>query len=393
MTDWKELEKQYYMPVFKRLPVVFVRGEGARVWDENGKSYLDMVAGLAVNVLGHCHPAVVEAITKQARTLIHTTNLYYTIPQLELAKLIVEHSCGRKVFFANSGAEANEGAIKLARKHGKLHRNGAYEVISAVGSFHGRTLVTLAATGQEKFHKTFVPMPKGFVNVAYNDLDALKAATTEKTAAVLLEPIQGESGVYPADPEYLRGVRAWCDQNNLLFMLDEIQTGMGRTGQFLAHQQYGVEPDVFTLAKGLAGGVPIGVVVAPERGSCFELGDHGSTFGGNPLACAAAVATLNTLFGEGIIENAAQVGRYMLAELRALRANQPAITDVRGMGLMVAFDIKEERGPELTERALAKGVILNATGPTTVRLIPPLIITKSDVDEAVAAIADILNTW
>ncbi|HEY8884058.1 MAG TPA: aminotransferase class III-fold pyridoxal phosphate-dependent enzyme, partial [Chloroflexota bacterium] len=255
---WQELEKKYYMHTFNRQPVVLVRGEGARVWDESGKSYLDMVAGLAVNVLGHCHPAVVEAITAQANKLIHTTNLYYTTPQLELAELLIENSCADRVFFANSGAEANEGALKLARKWGRLNRDGAYEVITAINSFHGRTLATLAATGQEKFHKPFAPMPDGFLSVPFNDLEAIKAATSPKTCAIMLEVVQGESGVNIADRDYLAGVRKWCDEQGLLLIFDEIQAGLGRTGKWLSFEHYGVEPEVYTLAKGLAGGVPIG---------------------------------------------------------------------------------------------------------------------------------------
>ncbi|MBI2862557.1 MAG: aspartate aminotransferase family protein, partial [Chloroflexi bacterium] len=294
MSRWFDVERQYYMHCFKRLPVVLVRGEGARVWDEDGKVYLDMVAGIAVNILGHAHPALVRAISEQAARLIHTSNLYYTIPQLELAKELVEHSCADQVFYANSGAEANEGAIKLARKWGKLHRGGAYEIICAHNAFHGRTLATVAATGQEKFSAPFTPMPPGFVHVPLNDLAALQAATTDRTCAVMLEVIQGESGVLMANWGYLREVRGWCDRQGLLLILDEIQTGMGRTGRFLAYEHIGIEPDVFTMAKGLAGGVPVGALLAKESAACFEPSDHGSTFGGNPLACAAALATVRT---------------------------------------------------------------------------------------------------
>lgn len=392
MPNWQELEQKYYMKVFSRLPVVLVRGAGTRVWDEAGKSYLDMCAGLAVNVLGHCHPTVAEAVCKQARTLIHTTNLYYTIPQLELAELLVENSCADRVFFGNSGAEANEGAIKLARKWGREHRNGAYEVISFENSFHGRTLATIAATGQAKFQKPFLPMPDGFKQVPFNDLDALKAATTAKTCAVLLEVVQGESGVHLATHDYMVGLREWCDEQGLLLMLDEIQTGLGRTGKFLAYEHHGVEPDVFTMAKGLAGGVPIGAVLAKERAAVFGLSDHGSTFGGNGLACAAGVATLKTIFDEGLVVSAAQVGSYLLEKLDDLKARFEVVVATRGLGLMAAFDLEREVAPALVRSALERGLILNNTGPKTVRFIPPLIVTKAEVDEAIDVIARILPT-
>jgi len=330
------------MHTFNRQPVVLVRGEGARVWDESGKSYLDMVAGLAVNVLGHCHPAVVEAITAQAKKLIHTTNLYYTTPQLELAELLIENSCADRVFFANSGAEANEGALKLARKWGRLTRGGAYEVITAINSFHGRTLATLAATGQEKFHKPFAPMPDGFLSVPFNDLEAIKAATSPKTCAIMLEVVQGESGVNIADRDYLVGVRKWCDEQGLLLIFDEIQAGLGRTGKWLSFEHYGVEPEVYTLAKGMAGGVPIGAFLAKESAAVLAPGDHGSTFGGGPLACAAGVATVKTIFAENLAARSAELGEYALVKLRELQSRHDVISNVRGLGLMVAFDLKTD---------------------------------------------------
>ncbi|MDA8219238.1 MAG: acetylornithine transaminase [Dehalococcoidales bacterium] len=390
MSNWIEQEQKYYMGVSKRLPIVLVRGEGVRVWDENGESYLDLVAGIAASLLGHAHPAVVNAICRQAGELIHVSNLYYTIPQLELAKLLVDNSAGNQVFFANSGAEANEGAIKLARKYGKLKRDGAYEIISAMDSFHGRTLATVAATGQPKFQKPFEPMPAGFKIVPYNDIGALKAATTKLTAGVLLEVVQGESGVHPASSEYLRAVRQWCDEQNLLLIFDEVQTGMGRTGKFLAYEHYGIEPDIITMAKGLAGGVPIGAFLAKQSASVFELSDHGSTFGGNPLACAAGVATMRTLFEEGLIARAATVGTYLLGRLEEMAGKFPSVAEVRGLGLMAAFDLKEEQAAQVVNGALQHGVILNNTGPRTVRMVPPLILGEPDVDEAIAAISETL---
>ncbi len=390
--NWQELERKYFMPTFKRLPIVLVRGEGVSVWDENDKSYLDMVAGIAVNVLGHSHPAVVDAINHQAGQLIHVSNLYYSTPQLELAELLVENSCGDKVFFGNSGAEANEGAIKLARKYGKLHRNGAYEVISVTGSFHGRTLATIAATGQAKFQEPFTPMPAGFKNVPFNDIDAIKQATTELTCAVLLECVQGESGVHLADPQYLKDLRSWCDEQGLLLILDEIQTGMGRTGKFLAYENYGIEPDVFTMAKGLGGGVPIGAIVAKESASCFALSDHGSTFGGNPLACAAGVATVNYILENGIVDNAKQMGDALLSGLRTMQAKHSNVREVRGMGLMAALDLQQDKAAQLVEKALQKGLILNATGPNTIRMAPALIIGREDVQEAISIIDQVLES-
>lgn len=381
-----EQEQRYYMQVSKRLPVVLVRGEGVRVWDEDGKAYLDLVAGIATSILGHGHPKLVEAIREQAGQLVHVSNLYYSQPQIELARLLVENSCCQRVFFGNSGAEANEGAIKVARKWGKVKRGGAYEVITVEDSFHGRTLATLAATGQAKFHKPFEPMPAGFVNVPFNDVAAVKAATNERTAAVLIEVVQGESGVHPARVDYVQALRRWCDEQGLLFMLDEVQTGMGRTGKFFGYEHFGVEPDVIAMAKGLAGGVPIGAVLVTDKANVFEYGDHGSTFGGNPLACAAGVATMQALRAEGLVENSAEVGRYFLGKLEELQARQPAITEVRGLGLMLALDTKEERAGDVVLAALRRGLILNATGPRTVRMVPPLVLSKSDVDEAVAII-------
>jgi acetylornithine/N-succinyldiaminopimelate aminotransferase len=387
---WQDLEQKYYMRTFNRQPVVLVRGEGVRVFDEAGNSYLDMVAGLAVNVLGHCHPAVVEAITRQAQTLIHTTNLYYTTPQLELAELLIENTCADRIFFANSGAEANEGALKLARKWGRLNRNGAYEVITADNSFHGRTLATLAATGQPKYHKPFEPMPAGFISVPFNDLEALKAATRAETCAVMLEVVQGESGIHIADQAYLTGVRQWCDEQNLLLIFDEIQAGLGRTGKFTSWEHYGVEPDVFTLAKGLAGGVPIGAFLAKEHASVLTAGDHGSTFGGGPLACAAGVATIRIILDQDLAGHSAEIGKYAVEQLEALKARTGVIESVRGLGLMLAFDLTTDSAGKVVAEALKRGLLLNNTGPRTVRMVPPLIIGTAEIDEAIATIEVIL---
>src|SRR5215472_8764388 len=308
--DWAALEKKYYQHTFKR-NLVMERGEGARVWDASGKQYLDLVAGIATNVLGHIHPAVVHAIAEQATRLIHVSNLYINERQVELAEQLYDVSGGMRSFFSNSGAEANEGAIKLARKYARLHRNGAYEIISMDRSFHGRTLATTSATGQKKYQDTWLPLADGFMQVPFGDLDAVKAATTDKTAGILVESVQGEGGIYPATPEYWQGLRQWCDEQNLVLIADEIQAGMGRTGKFFSWEHFGATPDIVTLAKGLAGGVPIGAMLAAPRVDIFAPGDHGTTFGGNPIACAAASATIRTIQSEGLLQNAAEMGSYL----------------------------------------------------------------------------------
>jgi len=386
-----ERESRYYMRTFRRQPLVLTRGQGCWVWDEQGKRYLDLVAGIAVNVLGHCHPAVTEAITRQAATLVHTSNLYYSLPQLDLAELLVEHSCADVVFFTNSGAESNEAAIKLARKYGKLHRDGAYEIITALNSFHGRTLATVAATGQPKYQAPFAPMPEGFTHVPLNDIAALRAATTERTVAVLLEPIQGESGVHPCDPDYLRAVRLWCDEQGLLLILDEVQTGMARTGTFFAYEAYGVRPDIITLAKGLCGGLPGGAVLATERAAAFTPGDHGSTLGGNPLACAAGVATVRTVLDEGLGAHAAEMGAYLSAGLTRLRDAGAPITAIRERGLMVGVDLATESAAAVVDAARDRGALFNATGPATLRMVPPLILSHDEADYALEILATVLG--
>src|SRR6202165_93031 len=304
----QELADKYLMQTGRRQPVTFVRGQGCLVYDDAGKEYLDLVAGIAVNLLGHAHPEVADAVAAQSRKLIHASNLYFTQPQVELARRLVELSFPSRVFLCNSGAEANEAAIKIARKWGGRNRDGAYEIITTHGSFHGRTLATVTAGGQHKYSDPFNPLPDGFMHVPYNDLEAIKAATGERTVAVMLEPVMGEIGVIPAQAGYLESVRTWCDANNLLLILDEVQTGLGRTGRWFAHQHHGITPDVMTLAKGLGGGVPIGACLAAPRADVFEPGDHGSTFGGNPLACSAALAVLRVIEEEGLVGHAAEMG-------------------------------------------------------------------------------------
>ncbi len=380
------------MNAVERLPVTLVRGQGARVWDEDGREYLDFVAGWAVNSLGHCHPVVVTAIIEQAQTLIQTSNQFYTIPQIRLAELLVQNSCLDKVFFCNSGAEANEGAVKLARRYGKRCLDGAYEVITALGSFHGRTLAMVAASGQLKFQKPYVPLPTGFVNVEYNSIGAIEAATTSRTCAVMLEPLQGEGGVNLPDDNYLALVRAWCDQMGILLILDEIQTGVGRTGTLFAYEQYGVEPDVMTLAKGLASGMPVGAILAKDRASVFTPGEHGSTFGGNPVACAAGYATMKFIVDNDVAENARRVGQYLISGLERLGQKFQFITEVRGRGLLVALEFNSDIAGSVVGACLGQGLLVNRVKPNALRFMPPLIVGKGEVDEALDILDKVLST-
>jgi len=386
MPTTSELAEQYLMQTGRRLPVTFVRGEGCLLYDEDGKEYLDMVAGIAVNVLGHSHPDIARALTGQARTLIHTSNLYFTRPQVELARRLVELSFPSRVFVCNSGAEANEAAIKIARKWGTRNRDGAFEIITSVGSFHGRTLATVTAGGQHKYSDPFKPLPDGFVHVTYNDLDAIKAATTERTVAVMLEPVMGEIGIIPAAKGYLEGVRRWCDEKGLLLILDEVQTGIGRTGKWFAHQHHGITPDVMTLAKGLGGGFPIGACLAAPRADVFEPGDHGSTFGGNPLACTVALSVLAVIERDGLVGHAAEMGELLNGVLQGLGAKE-----VRGLGLMQAAEFAEPHAKAFQNSCLEAGLIINAVDENSIRLVPPLIITTDEIDRAQATMHKVLE--
>jgi acetylornithine/N-succinyldiaminopimelate aminotransferase len=390
MDNWQELEEKLFMRTIKRLPVTLIRGKGARVWDTEGKEYLDFVGGWAVNSLGHCHPVVVKALTEQAKTLIQVSNQFYTIPQVQLAKLLVDNSCLDRVFFCNSGAEANEGAMKLARRYGKLHLDGAYEIITTHGSFHGRTLATVAATGQDKFQQPYIPLPDGFINVDYDSIKAIKAATTNRTCAVMVEPIQGEGGVNVPHDTYLKEIRAWCDEKGILLILDEIQTGVGRIGSLFGYEQYGVEPDIMTLAKGLGGGVPIGVFLAKERASVFAPGEHGSTYGGNPLVCAAGVATLKFIIDNDIPGKVKELGQYFVTYLEKLKAKFSFITEIRGRGLLLALKFIDNVAEELVLACLKEGLLVNAVKPNALRFIPPLIITEKDIDEALGILEKVL---
>ena len=391
MTDWQELERKYLMNTFKRLPVTLVRGQGARVWDDEGRGYLDFIGGLAVDVLGHSHPELTKAISEQAHTLIQTSNLVYSVPQIRLAELLVENSCFDKVFLCNSGVEATEGAVKLARRYGKLHLDGAYEVITTMNSFHGRTLAMIAATGQPKFQESYTPLTEGFVNVEYDNIDAIKKATGRKTCAVMLEAIQGEGGVNVPNDDYLKEVRAWCDERGILLILDEIQTGMGRTGTLFAYQQSGIEPDIMAIAKGLGGGVPIGAFLAKDKASVFALGDHGSTFGGNPLACAAGFATLKYILEQNVVENCRNMGNYLMSRLLRLKAKYDFIIEVRGRGLLIAMEFSSDIAENVVQACLQERLLLNAVKPSAIRFMPPLIIGEKEVDEAVSIVERVLG--
>ena len=390
MSKWQELESKYFMHTVNRVPLTLVKGEGARVWDDNGREYLDFVAGWAVNSLGHCHPVIAKALAEQAHTLIQVSNQFYTVPQIQLAEILVQHSCLDKVFISNSGAEANEGAVKLARRYGKHHRKGAYEVISAIGSFHGRTLSMVAASGQAKHQEPYLPLPAGFVNVEYNSVAAIKAATTDKTCAVILEPLQGEGGVNLPDDNYLKEVKEWCEQKGILLILDEIQTGAGRLGTLFAYEQYGVEPDIMTLAKGMGSGVPIGTIMVKDSANVFAPGEHGSTYGGNPLVCAAAYATLKYIIDNNVADNVRKVGQYFTGRLEELKNKYGFITDVRGRGLLLAIEFDREIADDMLKACLENGLLVNRVKPSALRFMPPLIIGNGEVDEAIDILDKVL---
>lgn len=378
-------DEQHYVPVFARYPIVLSHGEGPYVYDTEGKKYLDFLAGIAVNVLGHAHPKLVAAIAEQAGKIIHCSNLYYTEQQATLAATLTKLAGMDKVFFANSGAEANEGAIKLARKYGKTLNADRVEIITAENSFHGRTYATLTATAQPKYQKGYEPLPGGFRYVPFNDLAALKSMVSEKTCAILLEPIQGEGGINIPDDGYLQAVRQLCDESGALLIFDEIQTGMGRTGKLFAYQYFGVKPDIVTVAKGLGGGVPIGAFLASDKvAAAFHAGDHGSTFGGNPLACAAANAVLSVIAEEDLGANADRMGAYMITELCKLQNKYPRlIHEVRGKGLMIGMQLSRP-GREIVNRCLEEGFIINCTAGDILRFVPPLTIKQAHIDELIA---------
>ena len=379
-----KIEDDYFINTFTRQPVVLDHGEGVKVTDIDGNEYLDMFAGIAVNALGHNHPKLVKAIQEQAEKLIHISSIYYNEPALIYAKKLIEMTSFDRIFYANSGAEANEGAIKLAVKY-----TGKSEVISTVESFHGRTVVTLAATGHEHYHEPFKAiLPKGFINVPYNDIEAIKEAITENTAAIIVEPIQGEGGVNVPDIEYLKEIEKICHENDIVFIVDEVQTGFGRCGTLFAHELFDVKPDIMTMAKGIGGGVPIGGILATEKvAGAFVPGDHGTTFGGGPLVCAAANAVLDTIVDENILDNVNEVGDYFISELKKL--DKDVIAEVRGKGLMVGLELTKP-GAEYVDKLREAGFLINCTADKVLRFVPPLIITKEEVDEFVKALDEIL---
>ncbi|WP_026766586.1 acetylornithine transaminase [Selenomonas ruminantium] len=389
-------DQQSYLPVFNRYKIVLDHGEGAEVWDINGKKYLDFLGGIAVNVLGHNNKALVQAVTEQAGKLIHCSNLYYTKPQADAAAKLVKLSGLDKAFFANSGAEANEGAIKIARKYGYSINPEKTEIISAWDSFHGRTLATLTATGQTHYHEGLGPLPAGFTYVHYNDIAELESKISDKTAAVMLETIQGEGGVHTPDGDYLKQVRDLCDKHGALLILDEIQAGIGRSGKFFAYENYGIKPDIVTLAKGLAGGVPIGAFIVTDKvAAAFKPGDHGTTFGGNPLACAAANVVLDTVPKDEFLKNIQAVGKYFKDKLQELAKKYPKfIVDVRGEGLILGAELAgAEHGRDIVNDCLAKGLIINCTAGKVLRFIPPLIITTAQIDEAFAVMDEVIGKY
>lgn len=382
----EETEK-YYLPVFGRYPMVMELGQGCRVWDNEGNEYVDAFAGIAVNSLGYNHPVLVKAISEQASKLMHCSNLYYTEIQAKALRMVAEAIGMDRIFFANCGAEGNEGAMKLARKYGVSKAPTKYKIISADESFHGRTFDTLAATGHDYYHVGYGPLSPGHVLVPYGDIKALEAQMDDDVCAVLLEPIQGEGGVHVPPDEYLQQVRALCDKHDALLIFDEVQTGVARTGKWFAYMHSGVKPDILTFAKGIGGGFPVAGFAVPERlAHVFKPGDHGGTFGGNPLACAAVYATLTTIKSEGLVDKVAEKGEYFKNELRKLQEKYPdKVTDVRGCGLMLGMEVAGE-GKPIVESCLANNVIVNCTAGNVIRIVPPLIISKEEIDIVVAAL-------
>lgn len=396
MTDEQIFAKDErdYLPVFARYKIVLDHGDGVYVYDTQGKKYIDFLGGIAVNVLGHNHTELVKAVAEQAGRMIHCSNLYYTQTQADAAEKLVKLSGLGKVFFANSGAEANEGAIKVARKYAHSIHPDKSQIITALHSFHGRTIATLTATGQPKYQEGFGPLPAGFDYVPYNDIQALEDMMSGSTAAVMLEPIQGEGGVHVPDMEYLQKVRELCDKYNAVLIFDEIQSGIGRSGKFFAYEAFGVKPDVVTLAKGLAGGVPIGAFITTDKvAAALHAGDHGSTFGGNPLACAAANVVLDTVGNELFLASVAKKGQYMKSRLQELQAKFPSLVkEVRGMGLILGMEISKP-GRDIVNACLEKGAIINCTAGNVLRFVPPLIVTQEHIDEVCDILAEVLPAY
>jgi acetylornithine/N-succinyldiaminopimelate aminotransferase len=378
------------MDITTRPPAVFVRGQGSFLWDDSGKRYLDFVQGWAVNCLGHSPPCVADALAAQAKLLLTPSPAFYNAPSLKLANALVANSCFDQVFFANSGAEANEGAIKLARKYGALHKNGAHEIISFVGGFHGRTLATMSASGKKAFEPLFEPKVPGFRKAQLNDLDSVARLINNKTVAVMLEPIQGEAGVWPATDQFLRQLRALTKQHGLLLIVDEIQTGMGRTGKLFHYEHAGIEPDIMTLGKGIGGGVPLAALLATEQASCFEHGDQGGTFNGNPLMCAAGLAVLEQVGAPAFLQATVETGRYLESELQRLSARH-GLGEVRGRGLLLALDLKLPIGASIVAQAFEQGLLLNSPQPDALRFMPALNVTRDEIGAMIDGLDGILT--
>ena len=385
-----EQSSKYLCFTYNRYPVVFSKGKGCKLWDVDGKEYLDFVAGLAVVNLGHCHPNVVEAIKEQAERLIHVSNYYHNEPMIELARLLCENSFAEKVFFCNSGAEANEAAIKLARKYAKENLGPEkFEIITMLKSFHGRTMATITATGQERFHKGFEPLLEGFKYVPYDDLESVEKAITDKTCAVMIEPVQGEGGVNVPSKEYMQGLRKLCNEKGVLLIFDEVQTGIGRTGKLFAYEHFSIEPDIMTLAKGLANGIPIGAMLTKDKfASAFVPGAHASTFGGNPLATAVAISVLRTIDEDKVLENCQMIGGYLVNRLKELHKGFDFIKDVRGMGLLIGMELSFDAG-DIVKKCMERGILINYTNGNILRFIPPLIVTADEVDLLINTLEEI----
>jgi acetylornithine/N-succinyldiaminopimelate aminotransferase len=384
--------ERYLMNTYARIPISIVRGRGSRVYDLEGREYLDFVAGIAVNVLGHSHPDLILAIQKQTQQLLHASNLYFTEPQVKLAQALIEHSFAGKVFFCNSGAEANEAAIKLVRRYAhQKYGPDRYEIITMLGSFHGRTMATLSATGQEKVQKGFEPLVPGFTHVPFNDLPAVEKALGSSTAAIMVEPIQGEGGVHVADRSYLQALRALCRERDVLLIFDEVQTGMGRTGTLFAYEQFGVQPDVMTLAKGLGGGMPIGACLATDEvAAAFTPSVHASTFGGNPLACSASLAVLRVLTEGKLLMQSRTMGEYLAKGLLEIKDRVSNVKEVRGLGLIQGLELTIDGKPVVND-CLPRGLLINCTMDRVLRFVPPLIITQRDIDRLLDVLADVLT--
>jgi acetylornithine/N-succinyldiaminopimelate aminotransferase len=382
--NWKDMESKYYMHAANRYPMVIEKGEGTKLWDTNGNEYLDFTSGWAVNNIGHSNQVVADAIEQQSKTLLQTSNVFYTIPQLKLAEILIENSVLDKIFICNSGAEANEGAIKLARKWGKINKNGASKILTAYNSFHGRTISTLAATGQPKYHETFMPVTEGFDYFELNNIDSLKDKIDDDTVGIMIEVVQGEGGVNICSQDFIKSIRKICDEKNIIMIIDEVQTGIGRLGSFYGYEKFGIEPDVITLAKGLGAGVPIGAILAKDEYSVFVPGDHGSTFGGNALTSAAAYASSKFILENDISNNVNKLNSYFTSKLNELMSKFEIISEVRGMGLLIALEFSMDIAADMITECNKNGLLVNAVRPNALRFMPPLTVTEYEIDQAIS---------